>query len=189
MLKLLLTPVVFIILNIKSLVVVPKVDPRRSYALFMGGNLAKESLYQKDETQLFTEFKNNLEQQFQYGSVDIIVSGRGCLYYTLIRMNIDKKGAGYQLKLYTYHQKDRDKLIEEYYKGGSLAFETKIDQTKLNELKSLLTVDSTYSLTYSNNITLKQGNKHLNINGYNPEAPIYGFIVKLAKDNNFYRLF
>jgi len=104
-------------------------------------------------------------------------------------MNIDKKGAGYQLKLYTYHQKDRDKLIEEYIRGGNLAFETKIDQTKLNELKSLLTVDSTHRSTQSNSITFKQGNNYLNIYDHNPEAPIYGFIVKLAKDNNFYRLF
>ncbi len=189
MLKLLLTPVFFIILNIKSLVVIPKVDPRRSYELIMGGNLAQEKLYQKDEGKLFSHFKNNLEQQFQYGSVDIIVSIVNCYNYSTIRMNIDKKGAAYQLKMYTYHQKELDKQIEEYLRGGNLAFETKIDQTKLNELKSLLTHDTAYRSTLSNSITLKQGNNHFDISDNNPEAKIHTFIAKLAKANNYYRLY
>ena len=72
---------------------------------------------------------------------------------------------------------------------ANLAFETKIDQTKLNELKSLLTHDTAYRSTLSNSITLKQGNNHFDISDNNPEAKIHTFIAKLAKANNYYRLF
>ena len=189
MLKLLLTPLVFIILNIKPLVDVPKMDPRKREELFMGGNMAQETLYQKDENKLFTNFKNNLEHQLQYGSIDIIVSGVNCFSFTTVRMNIDKAGSGYQLKFYTYHQKELEKQIEEYLRGGNFAFKTTLSQDKFNELKNLLTVDSTHRSTQSNSITLQQGNNHLNVYDRNPEAPIYGYMVNLAKANNCSQLF
>jgi hypothetical protein len=170
-------------------VVIPKVDPRRNYALFTRGNLAQEVLYQKDENKLFTHFKNNMEQQFQYGSIDIIVSIVNCYNYRTIRMNVDKKGVAYQLKLYTYHQKELDKQIKEYLRGGNFAFKTTLSQDKFNELKSLLTPDTSYRSTLTNSITLKQGNNYFNISDNNPEAKIHTFIAKLAEENNCYRLY
>jgi hypothetical protein len=189
MLKLLLTPLFFVLFNIQSPVVIPSIDPRRKEELFYGGNMAQEILYQKDENKLFNLFKNNLEQQLHYGSIDIIVSSAGCFNYSMVRVNIDKAKSGYQLTLYTYHQKELEKQIEEYLRGGNFAFKTTLNQVKFNELKNLLTVDSTHRSTQSNSITLKQGNNYLNVSDRNPVSPIYGYIVNIAKANNCYRLF
>jgi len=189
MLKLLLTPLFFVLFNIQPLVVPPTIDPRRRFELTMGGNMAMEILYKKNAHELFSHFKNNLEHQFQYGSVDIIVSGVNCFNFTTVRMNIDKDGYGYQLKFYTYHQKELEKQIEEYLRGGNFAFKTTLSQDNFNELKSLLTIDTTHMSTQSNGITFQQGNSFFYDYDRNPSPPIFPYIVKLAKANNCYRLY
>ena len=173
MLKLLVTPLLFITVN-STIKVVEKKEFEKSER-YIAKMREKERIL---KTSLFIK---NLEYQLLYDSIKISYSLEGCFSYSYFKTTIKKLGDDYYMNFFLFQAPDMAIAQEKYLNGGGKFTTIKLTPSDWVQLKDALVENKKYYSTMHNYIFIKQGDMVYELMDNNPEHPLINFIEAIQK--------
>ncbi len=173
MLKILVTPLLFITMNTAN-----KVEEKKDFGK---RERHDDEMIEKERNAKTSLFIKNLEYQLIYDSIEINYSLGGCFSYNFFKMTIKKSGSSYYMNTFMIQAPDMTMAEEKYLNGGGDYATIKLTQSDLMQLKNAMVENKKYYSTMHNYISIKQGDVVYELMDNNPKHPLIRFIEAIQK--------